>query len=127
MNVSSPVFESTPSKKFEGGRKRFRAFPNRAVLVVDGEGNIRQITPAARRLLEYGNAEPVPPCFFSHVHGRNMYQVMRDVADMVCYGKPKANWLIRLRTGRGRWQWYRATVTNGLNEDSAIHIQLDDL
>lgn len=97
-------------------------------MVLDAEGTIQHITPAARRLLEYRHDDELPPCFFSHVHGRNMYQVMRDIADMVCYGKPKASWMLRMRTGRGHWQWVRATVINQLNDDrAAIEVILSDL
>lgn len=53
---------------------------------------------------------------------------MRDVADMVCYGKPRANWLLRMRTGRGRWQWFRTNVTNQLDADEpAIRVVVQDL
>ncbi len=120
----------TPSKKFGLARKRFQTLvkPHAPTIVVNAEGTIQYVTPAARRLLEYRHDDELPPCFFSHVHGRNMYQVMRDVADMVCYGKPKATWLLRMRTGRGRWQWVRATVTNHLEDDvPAIQVVVNDL
>lgn len=127
-NVSFSRPESS-SKKIAEGRKRFRTSASRVpALILDADGTIRHVTPAARRLLEYGHDETVSPCFFSHVHGRNMYQVMRDVADMVCYGKPRANWLLRMRTGRGRWQWFRTNVTNQLDADvPMIKVVVQDL
>lgn len=114
-------------ESFEPNWKRFQS--GRVPLVVlSGDGTIQDISPAARRMLEYGHDKDLSPCFFSHVHGRNMYQVMRDVADMVCYGKPRANWLIRLRTGGGRWEWVRATVTNELSgPERAIRVVLNSL
>lgn len=118
------------SKKFDQSRKRFqrRVAPHLPVLVVDAEGTIQHITPAARRLLEYRHDEDPLPCFFSHIHGRNMYQVMRDVADMVCYGKPRASWLLQLRTARGRWRWVKASVQNHLEGDEpSIHVAISDL
>lgn len=119
----SPKKISRPRKRFQDGVE-----PHSAALVLDAEGTIQHITPAARRLLEYRHDDDLPPCFFSHVHGRNMYQVMRDVADMVCYGKPRATWLLRMRTGRGRWQWVRATVSNLLQGDvPAIKVVVSDL
>ncbi len=117
-------------KKIVDDRKRFQALATTHLpaLILDAEGTIQYVTPAARRLLEYGHDDPISPCFFSHVHGRNMYQVMRDVADMVCYGKLKAGWLLRMRTGRGRWQWFRTTVTNRLDADNpAIKVVVHDL
>jgi PAS domain-containing protein len=97
-------------------------------MILDAEGTIRYITPAARRLLQYGPEEPLMPCFFSHIHGQNIYQVMRDIADMVCYGKPRAGWFLRIRTGRGGWQWFRTTVTNQLNCDvPSIKVVVSDL
>lgn len=116
------------SKKFVPIRKRFQAKPHLPVIVLNGEGTIEEMSPTARRMLEYGKDDHVPPSFFSHVHGRNIYQVMRDVADIVCYGKPRASWLLRLRTGRGRWQWFRTSVTPHFQDgDLAIHIHLSDL
>lgn len=102
--------------------------PFTPALALDAEGNVKRLTDAARRLLEYRPGQNFDPCFFTHVHGKNLYQVMRDVADMVCYGKEKASWLFRLRTGQGRWRWYRATVTNQLDPpDPAITVTLRDL
>ncbi len=126
--VSLTSSDSGP-KKISLSRKRFQdAEKHRSAIILDAEGTIRHITPAARRLLEYRHDDDLPPCFFSHVHGRNMYQVMRDVADMVCYGKPRASWLLRMRTGRGRWQWVRATVTNKLESDvPTIQVIVSDL
>ena len=127
--AEAPLPLTTPQnapKKFVSTRKRFQSHV--PVLAMDAEGMIQYVTPAARRLLEYGRNESIAQCFFSHVHSRNMYQVMRDVADMVCYGKPKASWLIRLKTGRGRWSWFRASITNRLNDDEGdIEIRLSDL
>lgn len=132
--MSEPAVSLTSSepssKKIIGSRKRFQdgVDTHSPAIVLDAEGTIRHITPAARRLLEYRHDEDLLPCFFSHVHGRNMYQVMRDVADMVCYGKPRASWLLRMRTGRGRWQWVRATVSNQLESDMpAIKVVVSDL
>ncbi len=126
-HTQPPSAFSTPGEKFEPAWKRFQA-GHVPLVVLSGDGTIRNISPSARRMLEYGHDKDLAPCFFSHVHGRNMYQVMRDVADMVCYGKPRASWLIRLRTGGGRWQWVRATVTNELSGPGrAIRVVLDSL
>ena len=125
---SSSASEQDTLKKIEPRRKRFQERNHLPALVLDGEGTIRHLSAAARQMLEYGREDHVPPSFFSHVHGRNIYQVMRDVADMVCYGKPRASWLLRLRTGRGRWQWFRASVTPELSDGAlSIHIVLTDL
>lgn len=111
-------------------RKRFQhiAIPYSAQLVLDAEGTIQHMTLPARRLLEYAPTQHVEPCFFSHIHGRNLYQIMRDVADMVCYGKERASWLFRMHTGTGRWRWYRASAKSRLEGDApAILISLDSL
>ena len=117
-------------KKFVSIRKRFHEDmePHTPVMVVSADGTIQDMTAAARQMLEYKADQPMESCFFSHVHGRNLYQVMRDVADMVCYGKSSASWLMRLRTGQGRWRWYKATVKNRLNVgDGTIVVNLRDL
>lgn len=125
----SPV-ASAAAKNFTLSRKRFQELvtPHTPALILDAEGSIQHATPAARQILEYKSAQPLTTCFFSHVHGKNLYQVMRDVADMVCYGKTSASWLLRLRTGQARWRWYKATVQNRLDRtESAIVITLQDL
>lgn len=97
--------------------KRFRE-ANAALqplIELDADGTIRHLSPPARRLLEYRADQSIQPSFFSHVHAKNQYQVMRDVADMVCYGKKQASWLLRLRTGKQHWRWFQATVRNQLS------------
>ncbi len=111
-------------------RKRFQQTltTHTPALVLDGEGTIQHINLNARRLLEYDPEQPVEPCFFSHIHNKNLYQVMRDVADMVCYGKAGASWLLRLNTGRHQWKWFKATVFNQLDHATpSIVITLDDM
>ena len=124
-----PKLEAPPAKKFDPDRKRFQSGIDTHVplMVLDAEGSIQHLTPAARKVLEYKLGQPVEPCFFSHVHGKNLHQVMRDVADMVCRGKAQASWLLRLRTGQGRWRWYKATVRNELMQPEAtITVHLRD-
>lgn len=66
-------------------------------------------------MLEYAPDASMNAYFFSHVHGKNLYRVMQDIAHMVCCGLQQTSWLLRLRTGRKRWRWYRATVRNRLH------------
>lgn len=127
---SAPGMIATEPKKFASIRKRFQDGPSPHIpaIVLDAEGSIQTLTPPARHMLEYRADQTVESCFFSHVHGRNLYQVMRDVADMVCYGKSSASWLIRLRTGQGRWRWYKAVVKNQLTTgEGTIVVNLRDL
>lgn len=86
--------------------------------MLDREGDIQFLTRAARATLEYTSDDRVDECFFAHVHKRNMQRVMRDLADMVCRGKQRARWLLRLRTGNGRWRWYRASAQNRLRAEA---------
>jgi len=96
------------------------------ILTLDRDGTIQHLTEPARRVLEYApNATP-DPCFFSHVHGRNLRRVMRDLAHMVSHRKQRAQWLLRLRTGNGRWRWYRAIARNHLDHSNAsirVHLR----
>lgn len=111
-------------------RKRFQhaVNPHAPALVLDAEGTIQFMTRGARHLLEYQTDQQIENSFFSHVHGKNLYQVMRDVADMVCHGKRRAAWLVRLRTGKGRWRWYKAQAHNQLDQTTgAIAISLNEL
>jgi len=99
-----------------------------AVLTLDRDGTIQSVTDAARRVLEHPCPSDLDPCFFAHVHANNQHRVMRDLADMVCRGKQRAQWLLRLRTGNKRWRWYRATVRSELRqEEGHIHVRLRPL
>lgn len=110
---------SDPQKiQADSARKRFQN-PSLAMIELTQDGSVRQLSPAARNLLEYSAADDVSESFFSMIHGRQLYQVMRDVADMVCHGKTRATWLVRMRTARGRWKWFKADVYNRL--DQAAH------
>lgn len=121
--VTDGFFLNESEKRFQD-----KINPHLPALVLDAGGRIQYITRPARQLLEYKAKEHVKGSFFSHVHGKNLYQVMRDVADMVCYGKSSANWLLRLRTGKGRWHWFKAKVQNRLEENErSIVVNLFDV
>jgi PAS domain-containing protein len=109
---------SSPSPSFDSNWKRFRLDENPLVplLAIDAEGTIQYASKAARRMLRYAPNDTLSPYFFSHIHGKNLYRVMQDVAHMVCCGLQQTSWLLRLRTGRKRWRWYRATVRNRLHD-----------
>jgi hypothetical protein len=99
--------------------------PQSPVLRLDFEGCISEATPAARSFLGFQGDAHMPECFFSLVHGNNLYRTMRDVANMVCYGKARAQWMIRMRTGDRRYRWVSVTALNRLNgEEGAILIWL---
>jgi PAS domain-containing protein len=97
------------------------------VIRLDREGTIQSVTPAARNVLEYAPDAHFDECFFSHVHKRNLRRVMHDLADMVCRGKRRAQWLVRLRTGNNRWRWYRVAVQNRLGDHGHVRLRLRQL
>ena len=110
--------------------KRFRddIHPHRPILVVDARARIQHLTPAGRSLLEYGTGQDLPTLVFALIHDKHLYRAMRDVADMVCYRRKQASWMLRLRTGQGRWRWYQATAENHLHETPpTIQVRLRDL
>ena len=118
--------ESRDVSAAASSRKRFQA-GREAVVVLDAGGAIQSLTPAARRLLDYQPGQPVKPSFFAHVHRFDLYQVMRDVAEMTFHGRQEAAWQVRLRTGPGQWHCYDATVGNQLEEpEHAIFVHLKD-
>ena len=121
--------EDKASKKNPLGRKRFQPAGDAqdAVVILDAGGAIQDLTPAARRLLGYHPEQPFKPSFFSHVHTKDLYRVMRDVAEMAFHGRRQADWKLRLRTGVGRWHWFSATVGNQLDDpERGIRIYLTD-
>lgn len=91
--------------------KRFHN-PSLPLVVLSSDASILHLSPTARHLLGYKPGDRVEGSFFSLIHRKQLFQVMRDVADMVCHGKPNATWLLRLRTTTGRWQWFKADVRN---------------
>ncbi len=82
----------------------------RAELLLDAGCNITDISASARKLIGYGPAAPIDPCFFAHIHSRNLLQVMRDLASMACNGKQRARWLVRMRNADEEWVWMRLTA-----------------
>lgn len=131
--VSSAPSPSSSATFFSGPtRKRFRPPPaaqHLPILLLNREGTITSLTEAAKRVLEYpAEADTLDPCFFSHVHASNQHRLMRDLADMVCRGKQRAQWLLRLRTGKDRWRWYRTIAKNDLGPDgTGIRVRLRPL
>lgn len=128
MSVGSRSSVPSVSRSDSGSAFEDREPPFIPWLTLDEDGTIQHITDAARRVLEYPVDERIDPYFFSHVHGRNLRRVMWDVAQMVKQHKKSAQWLLRLRTGNGRWRWYRAEAENHLNQpDGDIRIRLRPL
>lgn len=128
--VLSPVARRDDASFVHENWKRFQRLMDtqQPLLILDAEGTIRHMTRGAQHLLECDSDTAPRPCFFSLVHGRNLYQVMRDVADMVCFRKRQTSWLLRLRTGQDRWRWFKVRVSNQLTqEDGAIVLQLQDI
>jgi len=115
--TESPTFFSeTFWKRFQNDEQLAQHVP---ILALDGDGTIRSVSRAARSLLDYPPDQDLDAYFFTHVHGRNLRRVMQDLAHMACNRKSHARWLVRLRTGTGRWRWYRATVLNRLQSEQA--------
>ncbi|MDQ7039757.1 MAG: PAS domain-containing protein [Rhodothermus sp.] len=119
------VAVSTPA------RKRFQREPGLnpqlPLLLLNAEGDIQHITPAARTLLEYSETQPLDSCFFTYVHSRNLQQVWHDLAAMARARKQQASWLLRLRTGRGHWRWFQVRVRNLLPEKKGMLLLLQPL
>lgn len=131
--VAMPSSSSThgPDPKiFPSDRKRFQHEfnPLLPVLILDEDGHLRHMTPAARHLLEMPEAQAPPSMFFHLIHPGHLYPVMRDVTEMVLHGRKKASWMLRLRSGRRMWKWVRITAHNHLNEpEEAIVLHLREL
>jgi len=111
-------------------RKRFRSLapPHVPLILLDEDGLVRHLTPTARRLLAFKEDDTIDPLFVSHVHGKNLRQISRDLEAMRRLGKEKAFWLTRVRTGRKRWAWFRIAAENRLEHpEGAIVLRLRDL
>lgn len=106
QTFSYPTEQPSIWKRFQDERD-VAPFP---LLVLDASATIRQITPSACRLLHHTQDALNNKHFLSMVHGRNMQRVMHDLAHLVHRRMQTASWLLRLRTGTGRWRWYRALV-----------------
>jgi PAS domain S-box-containing protein len=128
-SISASPTPAVTSKSQAFFRKRFQnPIVDSPAIILNEDGTIKEASPSALRLLDYSAAATISPSFFSLVHGKNLYQVMRDVADMVCYGKARATWLLRLRTGEGRWRWYKVNATcDDQGSDRTILLSLKDV
>jgi hypothetical protein len=91
-------------------------------IILDADGRIQALSSTARTALEYGPDASPPPNFFSHVAGCSLGQVLRDLGRMVNGDRRRARWLLRLRTGTGRWCWYRAVATHNRPADNTITV-----
>ncbi|MFB6098828.1 MAG: PAS domain-containing protein [Salinibacter sp.] len=128
MPTTSSQPESAVSKTEFGSASKTESAPHVPSLEVDRDGTIQDLNKPARRALEYPSDASIDRCFFSHVHGHNLRRVMRDLAHMVSHRKQRARWLLRLRTGNGRWRWYRTVARNHLDHsDAVIQIHLRPL
>lgn len=110
----------------EGTWKRFQSEENAPVpfLILDAGGTIQHITHAARRVLDYASRDELDSYFFTHVHGRNLRRVMQDLAQIVQRRKQRASWLLRLRTGTGRWRWFRAVASQRPDGEDGVVVRL---
>lgn len=89
---------------------------------------MKEVNAALRGALEYSREGFIEPCFFSHVHRKNLRHVMQDLAHMIRHGKQHVHWLLRLRTGTGRWRWFRTDVENRLHHaERGIQVRLHPL
>jgi hypothetical protein len=84
---------------------------SRALLQIDAAGSITHMSLTARLMLGYTDGDPSDTCFFAHIHGRNLLQVMHDVASMVCSGKRSAKWMLRMKTATPNWIWVRLNAS----------------
>ena len=109
----APSFSPPSQKRFQDLERTVSP-----VIALDRDGTIFDTTRAARQLLEYGADTPLDGSFFAHIHARHRDRVMHDLADMVCRGKQRAQWLLRMRTGNQRWRWYRVSAHNHLRTES---------
>jgi len=114
------VLSSPTGVRSTKNRKRFQNLHNapQPLLFFDEQGNVVNATSAALKVLRYRKSQSLRISFFSLVHAKNLYQVMRDVADMVCHGKKQASWMLRLRTEAKDWRWFNATAYNYLSSES---------
>ncbi|PSR00136.1 MAG: hypothetical protein BRD48_02050 [Bacteroidetes bacterium QS_9_68_14] len=127
---SPPGSSASPdvSSDYESSDYEDLTSPYAPVLVLGPEGYIKHATNAARRLLQYSADQEFDDYFFTHVHGENLHRVMRDLAAMVKHRSERASWLLRMRTGRGRWRWYRAEAINRLSLTTpAVTVRLSNL
>ncbi len=95
------------------------------VLVLDSEARLRFATDAACRLFGFEGESYYNRCFFNCIHGSSLPLVMRDLADMVCYGKTSAAWLLCVRGQGGKRRWMKATANSRLAmAEDAITVSL---
>ena len=97
-------------------------------LLLDRQGDIQDLNRAACRALDCSDDEPLSSrSFFSLIDGRNLRRVMWDLARMIKRKVQEARWLLRLRTGTGRWRWYRVAANNKLRFEGTIQLTLRPL
>ena len=89
-------------------------------IAVTEDGTIVHLTITARNLLNYAADQIIENSFFSLVHDKNISQVKRDISQMSKQRKMQASWLLRLKTGKDRWNWFKAIAKNHLQTQERI-------
>lgn len=78
----------------------------------------------AQRLLRLGQETISGLSFFERVHPEHLNRVKWDLVQMVGRGIQRVTWLLRLKTGRGFWQWFTLQAANRLREGATSGIVL---
>lgn len=101
------------------------ATEHQARVVLDGNGKIKQVSKAARRLLGYYSSQYPERCFFSLVREQHRTRIMWDLSEMVGRRRQRAEWLVQMKTAHGTWRWFHVQAYNRLHHSSRSGIMLE--
>lgn len=107
LNIRSPQHTT--------GNPSSRVRRNDAVMLVNEDGMIERVSEGTCRLLESDARSLTGQTLLRRVHPRAVHRVRHDLAQMVGREKQHADWLLRLKTGLGPWQWFKVEAKNRLN------------
>lgn len=96
-------------------------------LALNHAGTIKEANEAACEVLDCSPADGEESSFFSHVHGRNLRRVMRDLARMKNNALKKARWLLRVQTADNRWRWFRVRAQSRSQRGGRVRLLLRPL
>lgn len=101
---------------------------NGAKMLLNEDGRIERVSEKACHLLESDVRSLTGQAILRRVHPEAVHRVGHDLAQMMGRQKQRADWLLRLKTGLGPWQWFKVEAKNRLSQSDpgAIVLHLSE-
>jgi len=114
-----------PSRTSRPASSRASGTEDGAVIVLDDEATIRELTTQAQRVLDLEAHAVTNQSFFRRVHPDDRNRIAWGLMTMATQeDAPPRTWLVRLKTGLGPWQWFKIEAAGFLDENAGNALRL---